>query len=53
MRYGIGTLRENQQKRLSLIWIKFAWNKSVGIKALVVCDRPATFERMLINLKHF
>ena len=36
MRYGIGTLRDNQRKRLSLIWIKFAWNKSGGTKALVV-----------------
>ena len=36
MRYGIGTLRDNQRKRLSLIWIKFAWNESVGTKAFVV-----------------
>ena len=36
MRYGIGTLRDNQRKRLSLIWIEFAWNESVGTEALVV-----------------
>ena len=36
MRYGIDTLRDNQRKRLSLIWIKFAWHKSVVTKALVV-----------------
>ena len=36
MRYGIGTLRDNQRTRLSLIWINFVSKKSVGNKALVV-----------------
>ena len=36
MRYGIGTLRDNQREWLSLIWMKFAWSKSGGTEALVV-----------------
>ena len=36
MRYGIGTLRDNQRTLLSLIWINIMWKKSVGNKALVV-----------------
>ena len=36
MRYGIGTLRDNQRTRLSLIWINCVWKKSVDNKALVV-----------------
>ena len=34
MLYGIGTLRDNQQTRLCLIWVNCVWNKSVD-KALV------------------
>ena len=36
MRYGIGTLRDNERERLSLIWMKFAWNNSGDTEALVV-----------------
>ena len=36
MRNGIGTLRDNQQKPLCLIWIYSVWKKSVDNKALVV-----------------
>ena len=36
MRYGIGTLRDNQRTRLCLIWINCVWKKSVDNKALVV-----------------
>ena len=36
MRYGIGTLRDNQRTRLCLIWINCMWKKSVDNKALVV-----------------
>ena len=43
MQYGIGTLRDNQQIRLCLIWINCLWKKSVGNKALVVTWRDMTW----------
>ena len=36
MRYGIGTFRDNQRTRLSLIWINCVWKMSVDNKALVL-----------------
>ena len=36
MRYGIGSLRDNQRTRSCLIWINCVWKKSVDNKALVV-----------------
>ena len=36
MRYGIGTLRDNQRTRLYLTWINCVWKKSVDKEALIV-----------------
>ena len=36
MRYGIGTLRDNQQTRLCLIWMNCVWKKSVDKEVLIV-----------------
>ena len=39
MRFGIGSLRDNQRTRLCLIWINCVWKKSVDNEALVM--RPS------------
>ena len=44
MRYGIGTLRDNQRTRLCPIWINCVWKKSVLTMKRRSCDRPATFD---------
>ena len=36
MRYGIGSLRDNQRTRSYLIWINCVWKESVDNEALVV-----------------
>ena len=43
MRYGIGSLRDNQRTRSCLIQINCVWKKQLTMKRWS-CDRPATFD---------